>query len=203
MRRGTEMVFLLENEDVPIKWGELVDKFFCKQFDPIIEDKSPMMALKVLDVLFESCKQPLFDINAEYNGEQRKIERIDLCGKLGGGAEVSADKKYQYKISDSLGEVSLWSKPDNVFITVYLTKETERRITYYFKGTEVDGIRRHSDCFYNLEVDIHGFEARGSLSLNREDLTSHCLKRLNSLVSEHNGYNEEQALGQRFYYVSS
>jgi hypothetical protein len=179
--RGTQMIVLLENEsNLTFNFGGNVDRFFSQQFDPITEDKSPMTALKVLDVFSGNCESSMFNINVACNGESTPIERISLYEELREKGKENLD--YVYLISESLSSITLWTKPESVFATVYLSSGKSMRNEYFFKGMKVDKGAHYQTYFHEFKIDMHGFETKGNLALSRDEFTLECQKHISPII---------------------
>lgn len=189
IKRGTEFhIEFSGSKDYKCSLGSKTWDYIENNYD--IFSQQNITQYRVEDYINENIGKNIFPLEVKDTVENIK----DICrepigpyiGKLF-EEDSNVDQKYMYHILEDLSIVYIWDKENSVYIDI---KEYNEDLEIYpraltdisFKGCYVN--RELIGLYNSMHVDIHGFDTKKSLKIDRSKLTKYGIDDLKKILEE-------------------
>ncbi|MDK0734009.1 ATP-binding protein [Clostridium perfringens] len=187
MKRGTVIEILVpEIKSFRYSFGSLVDEFMSNSYD--IFSNHSLTFYNIIDFLHYNLKGNLFPIEIHSNETTEILQSFTKNDEfINENTIYKEDDKYLYYIPEDLSKMILWNKKDSVFMEVSINNIREDRYfnnNIFFKGVKLNKENIHINKGFNIIVDIHGFDTKETLKLDRSSLTDFGREKLYNIIKD-------------------
>ncbi|MDO5423966.1 MAG: hypothetical protein Q4F41_09595 [Eubacteriales bacterium] len=180
-QQGTDIIVDLDwKEQMSFQLGGNVYQYLEEKYDPFGEENR-MMYYKLLDVLSNHCESSYFPIRVRIPGDGE----VKLENQIAFEEEKkwTEGERYRYHLDENGVFMKMWDKQTQNRILFELNSPGVGNGEACFRGMNV----RSAGFQYsglNFKADLYGMETRGSLALNRNELTKKAKRELRMILDD-------------------
>ncbi|HAT4104394.1 TPA: hypothetical protein I9Z31_001806 [Clostridium perfringens] len=187
MKRGTIIEILVpEIKSFKYSFGSLVDEFMSNSYD--IFSNHSLTFYNIIDFLHYNLNGNLFPIEIHSNETTETFPPFTKnMNFINENIIYKEDDNYLYYIPEDLSKMILWNKKDSVFMEVSINNIRYDRYfnnNIFFKGVKLNKENIHINKDFNITVDIHGFDTKETLKLDRSSLTDSGREKLYNIIED-------------------